>query len=178
LGMENTELVRSSVEQLKRLAIEQLTQNEVEEAGAVPVSSKENKLIYLICDPQDERAVEPVEDYFYDLGYEVKVPAFDGDPQTFIKVHQEILTMCAGALIFFGRASNQWVETKLMDLLKAPGFGRKQPLDAQAIYIAPPDNRRKDRFRTRRAMVLRGGEEFDPSTLQPFLAKLGPPAGK
>src|SRR5713101_5453531 len=46
-------------------------------------------------------------------------------------------------------ASAQWVEMKLMDLLKAPGYGRTKPWLAQAVYIAPPDHRRKERFRTR-----------------------------
>ena len=75
------------------------------------------------------------------------------------------------------RLRNQWVEMNLMDLMKAPAYGRKKPLIAQAVYVAPPFNRRKERFRTRSAMVVRHDEpSFEPNALKPFLEKLGPPS--
>ena len=75
----------------------------------------------------------------------------------------------------FGQASHQWVEMTLMDIMKAPAYGRKRPLNAQAVYIASPFNRRKERFRTRSALVVREeGEAFSPSTLSNFIDQLGP----
>ena len=64
-----------------------------------------------------------------------------------------------------------------MDLLKAPGYGRTKPLTAKAVYVCPPDNRRKSRFRTRTADVIHGGETIDAEQLNPFLAKVGDAKG-
>ncbi len=58
---------------------------------------------------------------------------------------------------------------KLMDLLNAPGYGRDKPLTANAVYVGPPDNRRKSRFRTRNAEVIQGNASFEGSQPSTFL---------
>ncbi len=176
-GMQGTELVRGSLEELKRLAIGRLTAEPELAANALIESNSNHKMVYLVCDPNDESSVEPIEDHLYELGYDVKLPPHDGDVGKVAEVHRQILTVCDGVLIYFGKGSNQWVEMNLMDLMKAPAYGRKKPLIAQAVYVAPPFNRRKERFRTRSAMVMRNDDaSFEPHALKPFLEKLGPPS--
>ncbi|NIP92174.1 MAG: hypothetical protein GWO24_01330, partial [Akkermansiaceae bacterium] len=48
-----------------------------------------------------------------------------------------------------------WVEMKLMDIAQAPGYGRTKELLAKAVLVAPSDDRRKARFRTHLAEVIR-----------------------
>ena len=60
-----------------------------------------------------------------------------------MQAHQDNLKFCDGVLIFFGAASGQWVEMKLMDLLKAPGYGRTKPLTAKAWSRTNSPVRRK-----------------------------------
>ena len=115
--------------------------------------------------------------WMMDQGYEVKTPQFDGDENAFVQAHQDNLRYCDGVLIYFGSASGQWVDMKLMDLLKAPGYGRSKPLTAKAVYVAPPDNRRKTRFRTRTAEVIQAGNSINPDELKPFLGKINRPKG-
>ncbi len=174
-GMEQTEFVRGSVEELKRLTLIALTK-EPEPVSASESAGSHVKMVYVIADPNDEASVEPLEDHLYQLGYEVKVLSDEGDPRLTAEVHRQILTVCDGVLIYFGEGSSQWVEMNLMDIMKAPAFGRNRPLDAQAVYLAPPFNRRKERFRSRSALVMRnGGAGFSPDALSPFLDQLGPP---
>ena len=183
-GMATTELLVGQIEDVKNQAIKQLIveKKQPEEAKPDPSALGQaeddgEKRIYLICDQQDEEAIEPLEDYLFDQGYEVKIPQFDGDEDAFVQVHQDNLKFCDGVLIFFGECSGQWVEMKLMDLLKAPGYGRTKPLTAKAVYVGPPDNRRKSRFRTRTADVIQGGESIDGSQLKPFLDKVNQSKG-
>jgi len=183
-GMATTELLIGQIEEVKNQAIKRLVVEEKPpevtkpEAPALDQAEEDGeKRIYLICDQQDEEAIEPLEDYLYDQGYEVKIPQFDGDEDAFVQAHQDNLKFCDGVLIFFGEASGQWVEMKLMDLLKAPGYGRTKPLTAKAVYVGPPDNRRKSRFRTRTADVILGGESINPDMLRPFLDKVGQAKG-
>ena len=103
------------------------------------------------------------------------MPPDDGDSKLRGEIHRQTLTLCDGILIYFGQASHQWVEMTLMDIMKAPAYGRKGPLDTQAVYIAGPFNRRKERFRTRSALVIREEDDaFSPATLSEFVHQLGP----
>ena len=174
-GMEQTEFIRGSIEELKRLTLSYLQEDHVPEEALPEAPEGAARMLYLICDPKDQEAVEPIEDHFFDLGYEVKVSPEDGDAKLRGEIHRQTLTLCDGVLIYFGQASHQWVEMTLMDIMKAPAYGRKRPLDAQAVYIASPFNRRKERFRTRSALVIREEDDaFTPSALNSFVHQLGP----
>jgi hypothetical protein len=57
--------------------------------------------------------------------------------------------------------------------VKALGYRSGRPIEHQAVYIAPPFDRRKERFKTLSAPVfLQKGETFDPELLLPFLSRL------
>jgi hypothetical protein len=174
LGMHGTELLSGTVEQLKNLVLKHLT---TPPPTVPPVDQTPGtvKRIYLICDRQDEEAMEPLEDYLYEQGFDVKVPIFEGEEDSFLQMHQDNLKLSDGVIIYFGQASAQWAEMKLMDLLKAPGYGRVKPWLAQAVYLAPPDHRRKERFRTRSADVIRQGAGFQSSLLEAFVKRMNSP---
>ena len=75
--------------------------------------------------------------------------------------------------MFFGAAPRAWVDIKLRELLKAAGFGRSKPIAPQAVYIAPPEDHRKARFRSLQARVIRQGETFAPDAeLEAFVAEM------
>jgi hypothetical protein len=65
------------------------------------------------------------------------------------------------------------VDIKLRELLKAAGYGREAPIAVQAVYIAPPDDRRKDRFHSHQAVVIRQPGEFEPGAeLDRFVSRI------
>ncbi|MEZ5324644.1 MAG: adenylate/guanylate cyclase domain-containing protein [Verrucomicrobiales bacterium] len=183
MGYRQVEFLRGSIEQLKRLAIKTLDkQGTVGARSSALISGGESeplfddsgeKVVYIVCEADDEQAVEPLEDYLYEQGFEVKVPPFDGDPASFTMVHHEQLTLCDAVLVYYGSASAQWAEMKLMDVRKAPGLGRRTPFLAQGVYIAPPTTRRKERFRSRAAIVMQATDnDFDPAALDPFIKRI------
>jgi hypothetical protein len=171
VGMEGTELLTGSIEQLKTLVVKHLTAPPPA-PPPLPACADQVKRVYLICDQQDEKAVEPLEDFLYEQGFEVKVPIFEGEQEAFLQIHLENLKLSDAVIVYFGQASLQWVEMKLMDLLKAPGYGRAKPWLVQAVYLAPPDHRRKERFRTHSADVIREVAGFQPALLEPFANRL------
>jgi hypothetical protein len=129
--------------------------------------------IYLICEPRDEEAIEPLEDYLVAQGLEVNLPAFDGTDADVETLHRENLLTCDAVMIYFGAAPRAWVEVRLRELLKATGYGRSHPIKHQAVYIAPPEDRRKERYRSLQARVIRQGGEFVPgSDLEAFISEL------
>jgi serine/threonine protein kinase len=129
--------------------------------------------VYLICDPKDESAVEELEDHLFAQGLEVMLPAFDGDDADAAALHQDNLLTCDGVLVYYGAAPKAWVDIKLRELLKATGYGRPAPITVQAVYIGPPDDRRKDRFQSHQAAVIRQPGEFAPSAeLDAFVSQI------
>ena len=129
--------------------------------------------VYLICEPRDEAEIEPLEDYLFAHGLEVCLPAFDGSDADADALHRENMLTCDGAIVFFGAAPRAWVDIKLRELLKAAGSGRSAPIQPQGVYIAPPDDHRKERFRSLQARVFRQGVEFKPDAeLEGFVAEL------
>ena len=100
--MATTELLIGQIEEVKNQALKRLVVEEkpAEETkpDAPPLGQAEDdgERIYLICDQQDEESIEPLEDFLYDAGYEVKIPQFDGDEDAFVQAHQDNLKFCDG----------------------------------------------------------------------------------
>ncbi|MFI4986643.1 MAG: hypothetical protein ACHQF3_04320, partial [Alphaproteobacteria bacterium] len=105
-------------------------------------------------------------------GYEPMLPSEGDDAAETLQDHIDNLELCDACLVYYGAGSPRWFDTKLKDFRKILRR-RQQPVLAKAVYLAPPDNAAKSEVETNEAIVLRGGETFQPETLAPFLARLG-----
>ena len=94
------DVIEDSLEEFKEILLEQLAPKEkLQEASALTKEPKrEAPLVYLICDPADEEAVEPLEDYLFDQGFEVVTPGFDGNESDVAALHRQNLVMTQAAL--------------------------------------------------------------------------------
>jgi len=128
--------------------------------------------VYLIYDATDEELIETLEDHLFDQGLEVMVPEFEGGEEHITQVHRDKLARCDAALIYFGNGTRAWVETKLMDLMQAPGYGREKDWLAKTVYIGPPEDRRKKRLKTHFAEIIQGETVFDQALVEPFISSL------
>jgi hypothetical protein len=132
----------------------------------------EPSLVYLICDRQDVEDTQPIGDLLYDRGLEVALPVFEGDAAEVRLDHEENLKLCEGVLIYYGKAKEIWLRSKLRELKKIAGYGRAEPMRAKGVYVAEPSSPEKERFRTREAIVIKSLESPSPELLQPFLDAL------
>jgi hypothetical protein len=167
------EVVEGGLNELKSLVVNQLSPP-VPKDSARALTRKQSSVpqVYLICDQVDEGAIEPLEDFLFEQGLEVRTPDFEAEENIAADAHVENLKDCDGVLIYYGNVRKSWVETVLRDLLKAPGYGRKGPFLSAAVYLAPPSDRKKERYRTHAADVLRQEGEFQPGILEPFVVAL------
>ena len=168
-----SELLQVKLEDLKTIIQTKLTQKPKPVAGA----SGDRVRIYLICDKQDVDAVEPLQSYLFNREYEVPLALLDGSEVEVLQDHKENLLLCDAVLIFQGRASEGWLRMKLRELLKLPGYGRTSPLLGKAVYISAPETSSKERFKTHEAEVIKGYGEFNPSSLDSFLAQISKAKG-
>ena len=165
-----TELLQTGVEELKT-TIRDMLERKRELPPPVPDADGHER-VYLVCDGSDRDAVMPIEDYLFDQGFEVVLPAMEGDEIEIREDHKENLLMCDAVLIYCGEASEAWLRAQLRELMKAPGFGRDTPMLAKAIYLGEPMSPAKERFRTREAEVIKGGIKFSPDSLASFIGAL------
>src|SRR5262249_26641225 len=168
------EVIEGNLNLLKKDLIRRLAPPEEKPKAAAPAKSLGGApKLYLVCDLKDEPAVEPVEDYLFAQGLEVMLPALDGDDADAAALHQDNLLTCDAVLVYYGAAPKAWVDIKLRELIKVTGYGRPAPIAVQAVYIAPPDDRRKDRFHSHQAGVIRQPGEFQScAELDAFISQI------
>lgn len=173
-SLDEAEVLQIPLQELKSIIREELVTGGRFKAREIQMDDQlpdEGNIIYLICDQLDRDSVQPVHDYLKDKGFNVVTSMFEGEVMDLRYLHQENLRRCDASLIYFGKSSEEWIRTKLQDLLKAPGFGRTRPMRASAIFAEDRTKLRNQKIQISRTLVL-GDGEFTPQKIQPFLAKL------
>ena len=171
-AVTGAELIADTLENLKVLL---RSRWEREQAGLDKPAQKpvtgDSPRVYLICDQQDETAIEPLEDFFYEQGIEVSLPGFEAEESEVQQIHIQNLRDCDAALIYYGAAGMHWVDFKIRDLQKAAGYRDSRPIPTSAVHVAPPFNHRKERFKSVSTGVVRQAtESFGPASLADFVA--------
>ena len=173
--LAGAELIEDSLDVFRDCVIQTIKERKQIEVSSPDSQqiSKANSSVYLIYDPIDEESVCELEDFLFDEGLEVMIPTLEGDEALVKSAHIEKMIHCDGVLVFYGQSDRSWVDMKLMNLMKAPGYGRTEPFKATAVYLAPPFEKRKGRYRTHQAVVIKQeGEKIDPSSLASFITAL------
>jgi hypothetical protein len=165
-----SELLQVKLEDLKTIIQSKLERKA--KPAAVESGHGSAVRVYVMCDKQDAEAVEPLQAYLLDSGYEAILPLMDGADSEILEDHKDNLLLCDAVLIYHGKASEGWLRMKLRELLKLPGYGRNTPLLEKSIYIGSPETPLKQKFKTLEARVMRNYGDFDPATLQPFIAQI------
>jgi hypothetical protein len=169
-GRPGVEVLQTPLEELKTFVHDRLTRAA---PARPPAASASRRRVYLVCDGREVDAVRPIEDHLYGLGFEVVLPATEGDEGQLRQDHQANLVECDAVLVFYGQGSEIWLRAKLRDLDKAPGYGRAAAFAAKAVYVAAPATPAKERFRTHDARVIRNFGPFSANDLAEFVADLG-----
>ncbi|MBA4057864.1 MAG: hypothetical protein C0490_24320, partial [Marivirga sp.] len=151
-GQENTEILQTLLEDFKNIIREELQDASekkiLEETGG--------RAIYVMHDKADHENVKPYVDLIRTSGFHVLMPSFEGELLELRQKHIENLRNLDGAIIFKGKANDQWVRMKALDLLKAPGFGRKKPIMGKAIVTPAGASVDKATFKSQNLRVIEG----------------------
>ncbi len=177
-ALEEAEVLQIPLQELKTIVREELvtggrfkTRRDIKGLEKVE-EVEETKMIYLIADKRDVKSINQLQEYLTGQGYNVVSPSYEGDLVDLRYIHQENLRRCDASIIYFGDATEEWIKTKLQDLLKAPGFGRERPMEAKAVYFNGKKNVDLEHYKRNNAMVLGSDEGFAPENLKPFLTKM------
>ena len=163
---EGAEILQTPLEDFKNIMREELM--EIRERKKS--DDEEGKSVYLMHDKVDQGAVKPLIDAIERSGYKVIVPLFEGELLALRKNHIENLRNLDAAIIFKGSVNEQWVRMKALDLLKAPGFGRKKPIIGKAIFTDADIN--TESYLQQKINVYKSGNDQYAESLKNFMADL------
>jgi hypothetical protein len=119
-------------------------QPERDATGARTAAGENTKLIYFICDEKDRKASVPLRKFCKQQGFEVKLPAFEGDASQVRTTNQQLLASCDAIFLFYGAGDEAWKRTIDNDLKKMAGYRGGKPLPARFTYLAEPRTPDKD----------------------------------
>ncbi|MCD9014096.1 DUF4062 domain-containing protein [Parachryseolinea silvisoli] len=164
-AQEGAEILQTPLEDFKNIMREEL-----EEAGGKRVFAETGgRSIYFMHDKVDHREAKPLIDVIRQSGFEVLVPSFEGDLLDLRQQHIDHLCNLDGAIIYQGKVNEQWVRMKALDLLKAPGFGRRKPIVAKAIVTAPGATLDPAGFKSQNLQVIEEDAQRPLESLKNFL---------
>ncbi len=162
------EVIEGPLSSLKQLALQRLKPAEL--GGPLRLAAPSDAAdhpphVYLLHDRIDEQVAAELQDWLFEQGMEVSVPDQGAEEEEAGRFHRETLCACDAVVVCFGEVRRSWVETKLRDLLKAPGFGRTTPFCVKAVYATPGGDFQKQRFKTHLADVITAQTRLDTTAL-------------
>ncbi len=165
-AQEGAEILQNPLEDFKNIMCEELVASQNRKVD----QSTSGKTIYLVHDKVDHQQVLPFIDVIQKSGFNIVFPAFEGDLMEVRRKHIENLRQFDGAIIFKGKVNDQWVRMKVLDLLKAPGFGRNKPIKGKAI-VSPSS---LDPYKNDNVTLISGDSNKSIDSIKNFLQDLKP----
>ncbi len=167
-AQEGAEILQNPLEDFKNIMREEL----LESHERVTQDEGRGKSIYLVHDRVDEQAVKPYREAIKKNGFKVVEPVFEGDLLAVRKNHIDNLRTLDGAIIFKDKVNDQWVRMKVLDLLKAPGFGRKKPILGKAIISSNESPANLEAFKRQNMTLISGDQNKTLESLKSFLSDI------
>lgn len=134
-------------------------------------SEQEIPYVFLVCDQRDADGIKPLQSHLANHGFEVFLPSFEEDEGEVRLDLERKLRLCDAVLIWWGAGSERWLDGKLLEVRKSPGFGRTKPLPPTAIYRDAPATPAKSAFASTAVEVLPAKTDIE-ACLKPFIARI------
>ena len=167
-AQEGAEILQNPLEDFKNIMREELLEAQ-EKTSTV---DRDGRSIYLVHDRVDNQAVQPYREVIEKNGFHVVEPVFEGDLLAVRKNHIDNLRSLDGAIIFKDKVNDQWVRMKVLDLLKAPGFGRKKPILGKAIITSSENSAGLEGFKNQNLTLISGDQNKSLESLKLFLSDI------
>ncbi|GAA0192027.1 hypothetical protein GCM10009122_54750 [Fulvivirga kasyanovii] len=170
---EGAEILQTPLEDFKNIVREELIEVGIDkklnrrETGKAEQNGKAS--VYVLYDKTDEKEVTPVKKLIEESGYNVLIPSFKGELLNLRQHHIANLRDFDAAIIFQSNVNDQWVRMKLLDLLKAPGFGRRKPIQGKAIMSKKDKKMDWSAYKNHNIMIIDGTQQNALNDVKIFL---------
>jgi len=123
---------------LRKIEQPEPTRRGSDAADVEPTGGESAKLLYFICDEKDRKASVPIRKLCRQLGFEVALPAFEGDASEIRKVNQQNLADCDVVFLYYGAGDPSWKRAIGIELKKIAGYRSGKPRPPILTYLAEP----------------------------------------
>jgi hypothetical protein len=164
-AQEGAEILQTPLEDFKNIVREELMDTPEKRS----LDDTGGKSVYLVHDKVDANEVKPIIEAIEKSGYKVLTPEFDGELLDLRQKHIENLRNFDSAIIYKGKVNEQWVRMKVLDLLKAPGFGRKKPIKGKAVVTTPGSRINLDAYKHQDIRLLESDPRDTPQSITSLL---------
>jgi hypothetical protein len=165
-AQEGAEILQTPLEDFKNIMREELVESGERKAS---IEDSGGRCIYLMHDRVDVNDVKPIREVLELSGFRVLVPEFEGELLDVRKKHIDNLRTFDAAIIYKGKVNEQWVRMKALDLLKAPGFGRKKPIIGKAILTLPGSKLNIESFKSQNLRVIESDPQRAVESVKSFI---------
>ena len=134
-SLNGAEVVQVPTEKLKNIVLSRLglvVNTAKEESTNLEVS---NNSVYLISEQEDKEELVNVKAKLEAKGLDVITIDYSQNQLDVFKEHRNCLAKCDSVIILHTRDNIKWLRMKVLDLMKAPGYGRTYPFKAKGVYI-------------------------------------------
>jgi len=164
-AQEGAEILQTPLEDFKNIVREEL----IDAPEKRSLDDTGGKSVYLVHDKVDANDVKPIIEAIEKSGYKVLTPEFDGELLDLRQKHIENLRNFDSAIIYKGKVNEQWVRMKVLDLLKAPGFGRKKPIKGKAVVTTPGTKLNLDTYKNQNIRLIESDPRDTPQSIKSLL---------
>lgn len=133
--MVGTELVVSSWEEFKSLIFQYISFELPNQKSKGSSLESDHKIVYFLFAREDEKSALKYIETLRKKGYKVITSNFDVDIMAVRHIHMESLKRFDYAIVFAEKIGVQWVNMKILDVFKAPGFGREKPVLKKLLIV-------------------------------------------
>jgi hypothetical protein len=132
------EVIECQIEDFRMLLLQKLAikPSEIEADLHADLSTD---LIYIMSDLRDNELSVSLRDFLNEKGYRVLMLPTETQGQIRQSLHRKYLSDCGVALICYNSAKRTWLVSKLQDILKSQGLGRKAQLPKSVVLSLRED---------------------------------------
>lgn len=130
---KNTEIIQTPLEDFKSIIQKRIDfelNDEIKPAEDIVTG----EFIYIIKDNSDNKKLDELKAGLKKQNIDFVETQTSRNKIELIKQHQKNLALCSGVIISYGSNNVQWLNSKLTDIIKSPGIGRKKPFLFKAIF--------------------------------------------
>jgi len=136
LSNEYSEVIQAPIEVLKTMVRKKLSgtsqHTKIESESVIT----KGKFIYLIHESDYIQDVKKISSDFQEGNMQIVDSDRLGSVENPVKWHRENLVACDGVLIYYPGDNAPWINSKLVDIVKAPGYGRTKPFREKIILVS------------------------------------------
>lgn len=129
--LHDAEIAQLPIEKLKTLIFSRLTK----ESNVLEKRTHWDKSLYLIYEQEDAQDANILTSELGQKGYDVVSLKFSQSQEGIFSQHRDYLINAENVLIYHTHKNVKWVSSKIKDLLKSPGYGRKKSFGVKGIYL-------------------------------------------